>query len=114
MSSKYESLQEDRRLARRSDAKLKVYLSGGSWREPGTALDISRRGVFVETTWPGLSYGSKLDLMFVRSDSKVIKVRRYSAIVIRRSANGLGLRFCWSPHLGRIDRQSYPSFKGVI
>jgi hypothetical protein len=109
MSDTYTRTNGDRRITRRCSADLKVYLYGGLWLHHGTARDISRGGVFVTTDWPGLTYGTRLDLMFVQKDPKIIRIRRHSAIVIRKSGDGLGLKFCWSPHLGRLGNAGvYP------
>ena len=94
MSRTSEQLEQDRRFARRSSAALSVYLSGESKSGRGTTRDISRRGVFVQTNGRGYFPGARVVLTFVLKECRVIKLRRYSAIVTRRSAGGVGLKFC--------------------
>lgn len=103
MSKTNHKSEQERRLARRNGARLSVYLSGESKSGRGITRDISRQGVFVQTNWRGFFLGARVDLTFVLKESSFIKLRRYAAIVIRRSAGGLGLRFCTAPHLQRLQ-----------
>ena len=96
-------LYGDRRQAKRDRAAVKVYLLGELWSRRGKTRNISRRGVFVETDWQGFFLGTRVDLTFVQKESGVIRLRRYAAVVVRRSDNGLGLQFCWAPHLDRLE-----------
>ena len=85
---------DDRRLALREPTRLEVYLQDEPRRLRGTAVDISRRGVFVETEWQSFSIGSLVDLVFVQREPEIISLLRYSAIVVRRYQGGVCLRFC--------------------
>lgn len=106
MSSIHKRSEQDRRIARRNNAALNVYLSGESKSGRGTTRNISRRGVFVQTNWRGFLLGARVDLTFVLKEPRIIKLRRYAAIVTRRSAGGLGLKFCTAPHLQRLENPS--------
>lgn len=106
MSKINEKTGQERRFARRSNAVLSVYLSGDSKSGRGTTRDISRRGVFVHTNGRGYFLGARVVLTFVLKECRVIKLRRYAAIVTRRSAGGLGLKFCGAGHLQRLVNSS--------
>ena len=103
VSSIHQQSQQDRRFARRSNAALDVYLSGEAKSGRGITRNISRRGVFVQTNWRGFLLGARVDLTFVLKEPRVIKLRRFRAIVTRRSAGGLGLKFCAAPRLQRLE-----------
>ncbi len=92
----------DRRLAKRNRAALKVYLLDNSVPHRGTTSDISRRGAFVETGLRGFVIGTLIDLAFVQQSQGVISLSRYTAVVVRHTDRGLGVRFCWSSRLERI------------
>ena len=96
---------QDRRSAQRKNTLLKVYLSGERWTSRGTARDVSRNGVFVETDLRGTTLGTLLDLTFVLRKLEFIKLFRYSAVVVRCADGGLGLKFCWAPRLDRLTKQ---------
>ncbi len=92
----------DRRLAKRNHVALEVYLLENGSRQPGKAIDISRRGAFIETRWSGFVIGGLLDMVFVQRNRGVVNLSRYTAVVVRRSETGLAVRFCWSSRLERI------------
>lgn len=96
---------QDRRSAQRKNTTLRVYISGEQWTGRGTARDVSRNGVFVETDLRGTKLGTLIDLTFVLRKLEFIKLFRYSAVVVRNANGGLGLKFCWAPRLDRLTKQ---------
>ncbi len=107
MSRTRRPLYSERRKSKRNSAVIKVYLSGGFGRYRGITRDISRRGAFVITDHLGLASGSRFDLMFVQSAPKVVRIRRYTVEVTRRTIGGVGLVFCSSPHLNRLAETAW-------
>ncbi|MCB1858723.1 MAG: PilZ domain-containing protein [Gammaproteobacteria bacterium] len=100
--------QLERRRSKRNIAIIRVFLAGGPWRHQGVTRDISRRGAFVMTDYPGLCSGTRFDLLFVQSMSNVVKIRRYTVEVTRQAFGGVGIIFCASPRLERVS--SHPDY----
>jgi hypothetical protein len=86
---------KDRRGAPRSDASLSAYLitpSGDQLR--GVAKNLSRSGVFVEAKMPEeWLVGETARLIFALSDGNVVRLARYSVLIVREARHGVGVAF---------------------
>ncbi len=100
--------QRDRRGAPRSAASLSAYLitpAGNHLR--GIAKNLSRSGVFVEARvtdeW---LVGETARLVFALSDGNVIRLTRYSVLIVREAGHGLGVAFWRSMRSAQIHAGS--------
>lgn len=88
-------LLKDRRNAPRSESSLSAYLmtqAGSQLR--GVATNLSRSGVFVKIKIPPeWLVGESARLVFALSDGKVVRLARYSVLIVREAEQGVGLAF---------------------
>jgi hypothetical protein len=101
------SLIDDRRGAPRSKVSLSAYLimqSGISLR--GTTINLSRSGAFVKTDaslkW---QVGETAKLILALSEGNMVRLARYSVLVVRGTQTGLGLAFWRSPRPSLVQRE---------
>ena len=88
------SHKKDRRNHPRSQTSTKVYLScDGAPRLPGQVKDLSAAGALVDVGCLPVGNAEVVELAFVLPFGAITKIRRRSAIVVRRSASGIGLMF---------------------
>lgn len=95
MSRSFTSSWKDRRGAPRSDAALSTYLiTPGGQQLRGVARNLSRSGVFVETTMPEeWLVGETARLIFALSEGNVVRLARYSVLIVREANHGVGVAF---------------------
>lgn len=101
------SLIDDRRGTPRSKVSLSAYLimpSGHSLR--GTTLNLSRSGAFVKThaslKW---QVGETAKLVLAFNEGNLVRLARYSVLVVRGTQQGLGLAFWRSPRPSFTPRE---------
>jgi hypothetical protein len=86
---------KDRRGAPRSRASLSAYLltqAGSQLR--GVAINLSRSGLFLETQVPTeWLVGETARLVLTLSDGKIVRLARYSVLIVREVQSGVGLAF---------------------
>lgn len=85
---------KDRRGANRSSSRLKAYLLTSEGQLHGTATNLSRSGVFLELP-PRSSWlvGETARLVFALGDGGVVRLTRYSVMIVRETKHGLGVAF---------------------
>ncbi|MGX2039473.1 PilZ domain-containing protein [Methylocaldum sp. MU1018] len=90
--------EKERRRAPRLDSQISAYLimpSSAPLR--GVAKNISRSGVFIETKEPLRKLiGEPARLIFTLRHGNLVRLARYSVIIVRESRHGIGLGF-WHP-----------------
>lgn len=95
MFQRTSSQTKDRRIAPRSNSVLSAYLitpSGTQLR--GTAKNLSRSGIIMETSIPpAWLVGETARLVFTLTEGNVVRLLRYSVVIVRESRAGLGLAF---------------------
>lgn len=100
-------LIDDRRSAPRSSASLSAYVitkAGHPLR--GVTINLSRSGVFVETKarceW---RIGETARLVLALSEGNMVRLARYSVLVVRETQSGIGLAFWRSPRSNPIQSE---------
>jgi PilZ domain len=89
-----ERIQERRQFSR-SQAILPVYMAKhGQRSQRYQSHDLSVRGTFLRIRPLGMSVGEQVQLVFVVSLGRVIKLYRLAARVTRIANDGVGLQFC--------------------
>lgn len=87
--------EKERRRAPRLDSRISAYLimpSGAPLR--GVARNISRSGVFIETQKPlKRLIGEPARLVFTLEHGNLVRLARYSVVIVRESQHGIGLGF---------------------
>ncbi|BBA37227.1 type IV pilus assembly PilZ [Methylocaldum marinum] len=98
---------KERRRAPRLDSRISAYLimpSGAPLR--GVARNISRSGVFIETQRPlKRVIGEPARLVFTLEHGNLVRLARYSVVVVRESQHGIGLGF-WKSSKPAILRKA--------
>jgi hypothetical protein len=87
---------KDRRHNPRKRTVGSVFLSWAGRRSLHChVIDLSSAGAFVDVGRLRVPTGAIVELAFVHHAGKVIGLVRRSAVVVRRSPEGLGLMFVW-------------------
>jgi hypothetical protein len=100
------SASKNRRGAPRYTAALGAYLITPSGRPlRGVARNLSRSGVFMETRVPTeWLVGETAWLIFTVNDGNIVRLIRYSTVVVRESQHGFGLAFWRAIQPSRIQQ----------
>ncbi|CAI8919306.1 PilZ domain-containing protein [Methylocaldum szegediense] len=87
--------EKERRRAPRLDSRISAYLiMPASAPLRGIAKNISRSGVFIEVAKPSKRLiGETARLVFTLEHGNLIRLARYSVVVVRESQHGIGLGF---------------------
>jgi len=87
--------EKERRRAPRLDSRISAYLiMPSSTPLRGVAKNISRSGVFIETTKPlKRLIGEPARLVFTLEHGNLVRLARYSVVIVRESQHGIGLGF---------------------
>lgn len=95
MSRSFTSSWKDRRGAPRSAACLSTYLITPTGQQlRGTTRNLSRSGVFVEAKMPEeWLVGETVRLIFALSEGNLIRLARYSVLIVREANHGVGVAF---------------------
>jgi hypothetical protein len=72
-----------------SDLKIVIYKKN-ILMAMGIIRNIGNEGVFIETRFNELAVNQPLEIEFFSRDTKILKDRRFKALVVHRSANGFG------------------------
>jgi len=102
-------LKRERRHNPRTQTIGHVYLSWGRRKTCRCAVvDLSATGAFLNVGPLRVRVGTRVELAFALDRGKVVKVVRRSALVVRRSAAGVGVLFIrrggsrrWNDHPAR-------------
>lgn len=99
----------ERRLKARYHTNADVYVARpGMGLQRCTGLNLSSDGVYVETSYACLPRDAIVDLIFVVTLGKVVKLHRRSAVVAHSTRAGAGLYiYKGAAKLGKQHRQPH-------
>jgi len=95
MSEKRPNANIKRRIVKRHNAIVSVYLSTSKGPSKCKTKNISRGGTFIETTFRDFQVGDDIEVIFNQQDenSNVHRIRRYLVRIVHKDFNGYGMKF---------------------